>query len=210
VRYESNCHILLWTASSLTAETDRRRPVTADSWVRLQTKVSDISCRWKCPWRSFYPITSFFNYQCHFTNIPHLSSRKGQEGEDWKPSNKATIFRTPENIDRQVHSRFVFPLRHESQRTSQTASITYTNGIVRLQKAGYFPQLSRPRWLWCPQNGTSGSFSCSKEHEAYHLSSTEMRKQSNHKNHCFTDSKYFTDDCVQQYSVPHKLVNDLP
>ena len=73
------------------------------------------------------------------------SSRKGQEVEDWKPSNKATLFRTPDNIDRQVHSLFVFLSRDESQRTSRTASITYTNGIMRLQKAGYFPQLSRPR-----------------------------------------------------------------
>jgi len=133
---------------------DSRRPVTTDSWVRLQTKASD-SCRWICPGRCFCPWTSLYNCQCHFNIVPYLSSRKGQESEDWKPS---------DNIDRQVHSLFVYLLKHESQRTSRMVSINYTNGIVRLEKAGYFPLPSRPYRFWGPQNGTSGSFSCNKEH----------------------------------------------
>lgn len=123
---------------------------------------------------------------------------------------KATLFRIPDKINRQLYSLFIYLLKHESRRTSRKISITYKNGIVRLEIARYFPQPSRLRWLWDPQNGTSGSSSCSKEHEADYSSNIEMRKRSNHKTHCFTDSKYFPGSCVQQHSFPHNLVNDLP
>jgi hypothetical protein len=192
------------------AETDIRRPVTTDSCVQLQNKASDISGRWMCPGKGLYPWTSFSSCQCHFNIVSHLSSRKGKEDEDWKHSNKATLFRTPDNTERQVHSLFFYSLKHESQRTSRNFSISYTNGIVRLEKAGYFPQLSRPRWPWGPQNGTSGSFSCSKEHEANHSSSIEMCKRSNRKAHYITGSRYFPEIWAQQYSVPHNLVNEIP